>query len=214
MYNLHSHSLLSDGCLLPSELAMRYCAKGYTALAITDHADYSNIETVVRQITAFCTKWPKDFPIKLLPGIELTHLPLEQIKPLVKLCRSGGITVVIGHGETPAEPVLSGTNLAMLEAGVDILAHPGRLSDAEAKLARKKGVFLEITTRKSHGITNRHVVKKARQWQAPLIINHDSHEPSDILSIAQTRSIALSAGMSPTELDHAYSCAHQFIFSR
>lgn len=213
MYNLHSHSLLSDGCLLPSELAVRYAAKGYKALAITDHADYSNIEMVCRQITRFCKKWPKRFPLKLLPGIELTHLPLEQIKPLVRFCRKNGIMVVIGHGETLAEPVLKGTNLAYLEAGVDILAHPGRLSDAEAKLAGKKGIFLEITSRKSHGITNSFVVKKAIQWNAPLIVNHDSHDPDDIITIDQTRSVAFSAGMSIRELEQAYSRARQFIFS-
>ncbi|MFA5362653.1 MAG: PHP domain-containing protein, partial [Candidatus Omnitrophota bacterium] len=42
MYNLHCHSLLSDGNLLPSEVAVRYLAQGFKTIAITDHADYSN----------------------------------------------------------------------------------------------------------------------------------------------------------------------------
>ena len=46
MYDLHTHSLLSDGELLPSELARRYEEKGYKAIAITDHVDFSNIKIV------------------------------------------------------------------------------------------------------------------------------------------------------------------------
>ena len=41
MFDLHTHSLLSDGELLPSELARRYEEKGFRAIAITDHADVS-----------------------------------------------------------------------------------------------------------------------------------------------------------------------------
>ena len=58
-----------------------------------------------------------------------------------------GAELVVVHGETPAEPVRPGTNRAALEAGVDILAHPGFLTQAEAELAREKGVCLEITSR-------------------------------------------------------------------
>ena len=125
MINLHSHTIHSDGCLLPSELAVRYAAAGYRVLAITDHGDTSNIESVVRSIVTFCKAWPKDSAIKVLPGVELTHLPLEQFKPLAKYARAHGIKVIVAHGETPVEPVIPGTNRAALEADIDILAHPG-----------------------------------------------------------------------------------------
>jgi histidinol phosphatase-like PHP family hydrolase len=65
MINLHSHTIHSDGCLLPSELAVRYAAAGYQALAITDHADYSNIETAVKAVVTFCAQWPSNAPIRL-----------------------------------------------------------------------------------------------------------------------------------------------------
>ena len=144
MYNLHCHSLLSDGELLPSELAVRYAAAGYKAIAITDHADYSNIALITKAILEFTRHWPKNRKIMVLPGIELTHLPPEQFEPLAKYARKEGIKVIIGHGETLVEPVIPGTNHAALEADIDILAHPGLISDTDIKLAKKRGIFLEV----------------------------------------------------------------------
>jgi len=195
MVNLHTHSLLSDGCLLPAEVCVRYAAAGYTAIAITDHADYSNVESVVASITKFCATWPKDFSLRVLPGVELTHCALGQFVPLVKYCRKHGIAVIVGHGETVCEPVIKGTNRACIEAGVDILAHPGHISDADAKLAAKRGIRLEITTRKSHGITNKEVAAQALKWHCRMVLDHDSHSPSDIITPAQTLRVARTAGL-------------------
>ena len=50
MIDLHTHSLFSDGELLPSELIRRAYITGYTALAITDHVDSSNIDFVIPRI--------------------------------------------------------------------------------------------------------------------------------------------------------------------
>ena len=46
MIDLHTHTFHSDGALVPSELAARAFAKGYKGLAITDHADFSNIADI------------------------------------------------------------------------------------------------------------------------------------------------------------------------
>jgi len=205
MINLHSHTIHSDGCLLPSEISVRYAAAGYKALAITDHVDQSNIGSVVRSIVKFCNAWPEHSPIKVLPGVELTHLPLEQFKPLAKYARARGIKVIIAHGETPVEPVLPGTNHAALEADIDILAHPGRITDADARLAKKRGIFLEITTRAGHGSANSYVVKQALKFGCRLVLDHDSHKPDDILSPAQTRRIAAKAGLTNKQIDHIYA---------
>ena len=42
MYDLHTHSILSDGEMLPIELIRRMAVLGYTTVAITDHVDPSN----------------------------------------------------------------------------------------------------------------------------------------------------------------------------
>jgi len=196
MYNLHCHSILSDGELLASEIAVRYAAAGYKAIAITDHADYSNIKQAVAGVLAFTRKWPKNSPIIVLPGIELTHLPPEQFKPLAAYARRQGIKVIVAHGETPAEPVIKGTNRAALTADINILAHPGMITAEDTRLAARKGIFLEITTRRGHKETNRHVVKQALLYGAKLILNTDSHSPEDIISPEQVTANAVSAGLS------------------
>ncbi|MDD2653511.1 MAG: histidinol phosphate phosphatase domain-containing protein [Candidatus Omnitrophica bacterium] len=194
MYDLHTHSLLSDGELLPSELARRYEEKGFKAIAITDHVDISNIKRVVSEIVDFCKNWPKK-RIKVLPGIELTHVPLEQFSRLTKYARKHGIKIIVAHGESPVEPVIKGTNKAALESDIDILAHPGKLTREDALLAKKKGIFLEITLRKGHNLTNRHVAKIAKLTGATIIFNSDSHKLKDIPKLLVIQKVACEVGI-------------------
>ncbi len=202
MYNLHCHSLLSDGVLLPSEVAVRYAHAGYHVIAITDHVDYSNIESVIRAILDFSRHWPSNSGIKVLPGIELTHVPPEQFKPLSKYARKQGIKIIVAHGETLVEPVIKGTNRAALEADIDILAHSGLISDEEVLLAKKKNIFLELTSRKGHAQTNPYVAEKALKFGAKLVLNTDSHAPEDIISPEELIKVGLMANLSPKDLDN------------
>ncbi|MBM3246480.1 MAG: histidinol phosphate phosphatase domain-containing protein [Candidatus Omnitrophica bacterium] len=204
MYDLHTHSLLSDGVLLPSEIVRRYQDKGYKVIAITDHADYSNIASAVKAVLEFTRHWPKDSAIKVLPGIELTHLPISQLQPLSKYARRQGIKIIVAHGETPMEPVEKGTNRASLEADIDILAHPGLISDADVELARERGIFLEITSRKGHCDTNAHVAGRAKKYGARLILDNDSHQPEDIISPAELIKVGEGAGLSREEIENIY----------
>lgn len=199
MFDLHTHSILSDGELLPSELARRYEAKGYKAIAITDHVDAANIKIVVPAVVEFCKRWPKN-RIKVIPGIELTHIPLEQYDSLIKYARKAGIKIIVAHGQTISEPVLEGTNTKALNSDIDILAHPGLISAQDVKLAQKKGVFLEITARKAHRTTNRHLVRLAKKFDAKLIINSDAHSAGDIISVSKLRRFAQVAGVSKPQL--------------
>ncbi|MFN3078168.1 MAG: PHP domain-containing protein, partial [Alphaproteobacteria bacterium] len=54
MIDLHTHTLFSDGVLLPSELIRRCEAKGFRGLVITDHVDYSNIDMVIPNVLKAC----------------------------------------------------------------------------------------------------------------------------------------------------------------
>lgn len=182
MIDLHTHSLLSDGVLLPSELVRRAEAKGYEAIAITDHVDTSNIDFVVPRIVRTCKILNKHWKIKSIPGVEVTHAPIEEINNLVKFARRKGAKIVVGHGETISEPVLPGSNKAFIKAGVDILAHPGKITSEDAKLAEKKNICLEITTRKNHSKTNKHVINLALKYGANLVLCTDSHKPEDLIT--------------------------------
>lgn len=200
MIDLHTHSLLSDGVLLPCELARRAEKKGYRAIGITDHADSSNIEFVINGILKACKDINKNWKIRAVPGIELTHMPLASIKDAVKFARSKGIKLVLIHGETVSEPVIPGTNRAALLARPDILAHPGLISIKDAELAAGYGVYLEITARKGHSLTNGHVAKIARKASAGLIINSDSHEPTDLITKDSAEKILLGAGLDKKDI--------------
>ena len=185
MIDLHTHTFFSDGELIPSELVRRAHHKGYTAIGIADHVDSSNIDFVVPRIVAVANVLNHHWDITVIPGAELTHVPLEEIRSLTKRARRLGACIVIGHGETISEPVLPGTNRKAIEAGVDILAHPGLITKADAERAKERGVYLEITTRKLHSKANRHVARIARQTGASLIVNTDSHCGEDLVTRSQ-----------------------------
>jgi histidinol phosphatase-like PHP family hydrolase len=193
---------------------MRYLDKGYKAIAITDHADYSNIEFATDAVLGFVANWPKKSGIKVLSGVELTHLPPEQFKPLTKYCRKKGIHVIIAHGQTIVEPVAKGTNLAALEADIDILAHPGLITDQEVKLAKKKGIFLELTSRRGHNLSNWHVAEQALKFGAKLILNNDSHDPKDIIKPQELFKVGLHAGLSRKEVEKTYRDVEGFLRSK
>src|SRR3989338_5287081 len=117
MIDLHTHTLFSDGELLPSELVRRAEVKGYTAIALTDHVDFSNIDLVLPRIVRVCKVLNKRWKIRSIPGVEITHAPLEEIRRLVKFARKSGAKIVVVHGETVSEPVIKGTNRRAIEAG-------------------------------------------------------------------------------------------------
>jgi putative hydrolase len=201
MIDLHTHTFASDGALGPAELARRAEAAGLAALAFTDHADASNLERLVRETAAFVRETQPFLRIHLLAGVELTHVPPGQIPDLVRRARRAGAVLVVVHGETVTEPVAPGTNRAAIEAGADILAHPGLIGPEEARLAAAKGVLLEVSTRPSHGMANGHVVRAARESGAGLVINSDTHGPSDILEAGWRRRAALGAGLTDADLE-------------
>lgn len=196
---------------MPSEVAVRYLALGYKVIAITDHVDHSNVESTVKAILNFTQHWPNTSAFKVLPGVELTHLPIEQFKPLAKYARKNGIKIIIGHGSTLVEPVVKGTNAAALEADIDILAHPGLISDEEVRLAKDKGIFLEVTSRKGHSDTNAYVVEKAIKFGARLILDTDSHSPQEIISPEELVKVGLYAGLNQEEIDRIYQDVSKFI---
>jgi len=195
MIDLHTHSLFSDGVLLPSELVRRAAMKGYEIIAITDHADTSNLDFIIPRVTAACKELNRRWNIKALPGIELTHIPPETFGELTERARSLGAAIVVAHGETLVEPVHPGTNMAAIEARVDILAHPGLITMQEAELAAKNGVHLEITSRKGHCLSNGHVAKISAELGVKLVIDTDTHEPGDMITDEQAQKILLGAGV-------------------
>jgi len=195
MMDLHTHTVFSDGELIPAELVRRLEVLGYEAVCITDHADSSSIDFIVPRIVKVSEDLNSYQKVKVIPGIELTHVPPPMIPHLVKEARKLGAKIVVVHGESIVEPVASGTNRAAIEAGADILAHPGLISREDAELAAKKGVYLEISGRKGHCFTNGHVVRMAKEVSARLVLNSDAHSPEDLLTRDMAERIVQGAGL-------------------
>lgn len=198
--DFHMHTTESDGELLPMELIRRAAASDHRAIGLTDHASFSNLDTVVKALTADCRK-ADAWGIEAIPGVELTHVPVRYIDEAVRKSRKAGAELVIVHGETPVEPVEKGTNHAALSnPEVDILAHPGMMTIDEAELAAKNDIILEITCRKGHSLANGHVANMARQAGATVVVNTDTHAPSDLSTMAFATLVAQGAGMTPEEV--------------
>ena len=198
MIDLHTHSTFSDGELIPSELVRRAVVKGYKAIAITDHVDFTNIEHVLS-----CVKNVKsleeDYDIRVFTGVEITHVPPGKMPSLVEKARQLGAEIIVVHGETTVEPVPEGTNHTALSLDIDILAHPGLITLEDAQKAKDNGICLEITSRNGHNRTNGHVARMAKETGAALTVNTDSHAPGDLISDEVAFQIALGAGLDEKE---------------
>ncbi|MBM4054288.1 MAG: histidinol phosphate phosphatase domain-containing protein [Planctomycetes bacterium] len=211
MIDLHTHTLFSDGELLPSELIRRCEIKGFRGLAITDHADYSNIDIVIPNVLKACKEITSIARIKVRVGVELTHLRPEHIKAMVQRARELGAHIVLVHGETITEPVIPGTNRAAIEAGADVLTHPGLISEDDVKLAKERGVRLEISGRKGHSYANGHVAKIAKKVGAKLVMGSDSHSPGDLLDRSYAELIIKAAGLDDDDVKKIFKEAETLI---
>jgi histidinol phosphatase-like PHP family hydrolase len=184
----HAHTILSDGALLPSELIRRAYVADHEAIALTDHVDFSNIDSVIR-----ATKRAAEGSsgIEVLVGAEITHVVPEKIPKLVGKAKALGAQLVIVHGETIAEPVAQGTNKAAAAVSdVNIIAHPGLVSQEDVELANQNGIYLELTARCGHNVTNGHVAKIASN----LLVNSDCHG-TELMTNAEAEQIARGAGL-------------------
>ncbi len=142
-----------------------------------------------------------DEEFKVIIGVELTHVIPADIEASTVKARSLGADIVLVHGQTITEPYIEGTNRAAIDAGVDILAHPGLITLSDVELAKSNGVYLEITTRRGHSYCNGHVVKLAREVGASLVINNDAHVPSDYVGYDMAVSVMRGAGLTLEEIE-------------
>jgi len=200
MYDFHTHTFLSDGVLSPIELIHRAYVQGYKVIAITDHIGFGNLEYVVKTLVKDCRAASHRWDILAIPGVEITHVPKDDIDLVAREAKSMGAKLVNVHGETVVEPVEPGTNWAALNsASVDLLAHPGILSSDEARMAGENNIFLEISARKGHSLANGHVTKTAIAHDALMLLNSDAHEPVDLLNPEISCNIAIGAGLTKSE---------------
>jgi histidinol phosphatase-like PHP family hydrolase len=193
--DFHTHTLVSDGELGAAELGRRAFVNGYTVIGLADHVDQATLEHTLTSALIACRALPTHLGLSVLAGVELTHVPPDQIEDLVVWSKELGAQFVVVHGESPVEPVAPGTNQAAIEAGADILAHPGFFTRELAALAKKRGVFIELSARPGHSLANGYLAKLAQEEGFNLMVNSDAHDIGDILTPETQRLVALGAGL-------------------
>ncbi len=196
VYDFHTHTSLSDGELSPIELIRYALVNNYRAIALTDHAATGELNRIIQETVKVCALARSHWNILAIPGIELTHVPARAIAETAKQAKELGAWIVVVHGETIVEPVEQGTNLAALHSPhVNILAHPGLLRREEAQLAAANGIFLEISARKGHCLTNGHTASLAQLVGAKLLLNSDAHNEQDLLTTSLANAVTHGAGL-------------------
>lgn len=196
LYDFHTHTFLSDGELSPVELVRRAVVRGYRAIGIADHAGPGTLRPLLEQLVAACAFCERHWDIRAFPGVELTHLPPSSIAEAAREARGYGAKLIVVHGETLAEPVEPGTNLAAVRCrDVDILGHPGLLTEVEARLAKENGVFVELSARRGHSLANGHVAKVGSAAGVDFLVDSDGHHPDDLLTQSVALKVVRGAGL-------------------
>jgi histidinol phosphatase-like PHP family hydrolase len=126
-------------------------------------------------------------------GVELRHIPPALLPTAVREARDAGAQLVLVHGETLADQAEPGTNFAAVDAGADILAHPGLLDKEVAVFAAEKGVALEFTSCPRHGLTNAHTAAMAQKHGCLLVCGSAARCPEELTSRTRWESIILGA---------------------
>ena len=200
--DLHTHSIFSDGELIPAELVRTAKVTGHSVIAITDHVDMTNVEFVVKNLVKAAELC--DDEIEVIPGVEVTHVPPSKMDKVIADARRFGAKWIVVHGETISEPVQPGTNRqAAMNPEVDVLAHPGFITEEEMQAAKDNGVLIEITGRRGHSLTNGHVACVARKIGATMVVNSDTHSSEDLMTEERAYKVALGAGLTKAEADAA-----------
>ncbi|HTP54036.1 MAG TPA: histidinol phosphate phosphatase domain-containing protein [Thermoplasmata archaeon] len=213
-FDFHSHTYLTDGNESATSMWWAAARRGHRMLAITDHVALEDPRRILDILFAEAAAF-EDGPVAPLVGVELTLLPPRRISETARNARSAGAQIVIVHGETTAESVPPGTNRAAVESGeVDVLAHPGFLTEREAETARANGTAIELSGRSLHGRTNGHVARTALSVGADLVVDSDAHDPNQLLDYPTAEMIARGAGLTPAQARRALRDAPSRLYQR
>ncbi|MCL5985830.1 MAG: histidinol phosphate phosphatase domain-containing protein [Actinobacteria bacterium] len=194
--DFHTHTVLSDGESIPIEVIRFSHVRGYRVIALTDHVSASNMTRVIDELKRDCSIAVKNWDILAIPGVEISNVPRNEVKGLAKKAKELGARIVVMHGESPIEKVEPGTNYeAVTCEHVDLLAHPGLITEEELRLAKSNGIFIELSSRKGHSMGNGHVAKYGLKIGVNFLVNSDSHKEDDMLVEGEQEKVILCAGL-------------------
>jgi len=142
----------------------------------SDGTNYSSVSTLaaqVRKISLYAN-------VEAWLGVELIHLPPALIPEAVQEARDAGAAFVMVYGESLGDQVEQGTNFAAIEAGADIISHPGLIDEKAVAFAAERGVALELTSCPRHALANAHASSLACRFGAPVIRGSNASAPEEL----------------------------------
>ncbi|MDA8396199.1 MAG: histidinol phosphate phosphatase domain-containing protein [Candidatus Dormibacteraeota bacterium] len=196
LFDFHTHTTISDGHAAPLVMARRCLENGYGAYVCSDHVDEASVERRVPEIVAACREVERELDLPAIPAVEVTRVAPERVAVVAARARSLGALLVVVHGETLGDFPQPGLNLAAARCpDVDILGHPGLISNQAAEAARENGIHLEISAAGLHGLTNGHVTKVAVSLGAHLVLDSDAHRPEALLTAQRAQNLLEGSGL-------------------
>lgn len=201
--DFQNHSTLSDGVLPPIELLKHAKKLGLGGIALTEHVYANKVESIVEKLLQV-EKHTRALGIIFIPGAEVSLVPPDRICEIARRAKEAGARFVTVHGESLMGGTPPGTNLASAQCEyVDMIGHPGFLSDKAAQCAARNNISIELSGRALHSLTNGHNAKLALKYGAKLLVNSDTHKPEDLMTMARAIEVARGAGLDDEEVYRA-----------
>ncbi|PLR98086.1 DNA polymerase/3'-5' exonuclease PolX [Bacillus sp. T33-2] len=192
--DIHMHTAWSDGAHSIEEMAEAARARGYKYIAITDHSRYLRVangltpERLRKQIQEIkeINKKYNDFTI--LTGTEMDILPDGTLDFDDDLLAELDVVIASIHSafSQPREKIMQRLKTALVNANVDIIAHPtGRVIgrrqgynvdiDMLIELAKETNTALELNASPHRlDLASEHL-RKAQAAGVKIVINTDAH---------------------------------------
>ena len=210
MFDAHIH-LGGQGDLVPAEASALARQAGYRCIALLGRCDQNSLRRIFPPLLRACNALSLYGEGEALPGVELVHLPPPLLAETVTEARGLGAALVAVHGEFPGSCVPAGTNLAAIEAGADLLLHPGSLTDNDAALAAARNVHLELSLCPRHALFNGHIARLAGRHQIPLLTGSNARRPEDLVTLSGRRAILHGAGLADDAINRLDEVSLEFI---
>lgn len=200
MIDLHVH-ISPDGRtpgMLPAEALRLAALRGLRGVGLLVRSD-GTLSLSLRHLRERVRHLGLYINVEAWVGVELIHVPPALLPEAVADARKAGAELVLVHGESLADAVAEGTNLAAVEAGADILAHPGLIDAQTAAWAAERGVALEISACPHHCLTNAHVAGMAQRHGCLLAPGGNAHTQEEFLRLPSWDAVCQGAAFSAAQ---------------
>ncbi|MEH7442407.1 DNA polymerase/3'-5' exonuclease PolX [Bacillus sp. JJ1122] len=193
--DVHMHSTWSDGGHSIEEMAKECIKRGYKYMAITDHSQYLKVangltpERLRKQIEEVKELNENFVDFTILTGIEMDILPDGSLDFDDDLLAELDLVIASIHSSfsQPVEKIMHRLKTALVNANVDIIAHPtGRLIgrregysvdiDMLIELAKDTNTALELNANPNRLDLAAEYLRKAQDAGVKIVINTDAHK--------------------------------------